>query len=70
MLEYGISYSIVTLVFCVWYMSAQVAANLWLSAWTNDSTALNGTQDIQLRDFRLMVYGALAGLQGMCNINE
>lgn len=40
-----------------------LASNYWLSLWTDDRPAVNGTQEN--RNFRLSVYGALGILQGV-----
>ncbi|XP_032768995.1 multidrug resistance-associated protein 1 isoform X2 [Rattus rattus] len=40
-----------------------LASNYWLSLWTDDHPAVNGTQEN--RNFRLSVYGALGILQGV-----
>ncbi len=61
----GIGYTIVTVIFYLWYISAQAATNIWLSEWSNDPASLNGTQDIPLRNLRLSVYGGLGGAQGI-----
>jgi hypothetical protein len=41
-----------------------VAANFWLSAWSNDQL-VNGTVDKDLRDYRLSIYGVLGLGQGI-----
>ncbi|UYV79408.1 ABCC3 [Cordylochernes scorpioides] len=41
-----------------------VGSNIWLSAWSNDKP-INGTQDPELRDLRLGVYGGLGSGQGI-----
>ena len=61
----GIGYTIITVIFYLWYISAQAATNIWLSDWSNDPASPNGTQDIPLRDLRLTVYGGLGAAQGM-----
>lgn len=45
---------------------AYIGSNLWLSAWTNDSKAFNGTNyPASQRDMRIGVYGVLGLAQGM-----
>ena len=43
---------------------ARVGSNIWLAVWSNDKP-INGTQDIELRNMRLGIYGLLGALQGM-----
>ena len=45
------------------YGASQVAANIWLSVWSNDA-AINGTQNKPLSDLRLGVYGGIGVVQG------
>ena len=47
--------------------AADLAANFWLSAWSNDKP-VNGTVDVKLRDLRLGVFGALGLAQGNWNL--
>jgi ABC-type sulfate/molybdate transport systems ATPase subunit len=42
---------------------ASVGSNVWLALWSSDKPR-NGTQDIELRNMRLGVYGALGAAQG------
>ncbi|NP_001003081.1 canalicular multispecific organic anion transporter 1 [Canis lupus familiaris] len=45
---------------------AYIGSNLWLSAWTNDSKAFNGTNyPASQRDMRIGVYGVLGLAQGV-----
>jgi hypothetical protein len=43
---------------------ASVGSNVWLALWSSDKP-LNGTQNIDLRNMRLGVYGALGAAQGL-----
>ena len=52
-----------TLLFYSLYIVAQIATNIWLSAWSSDVPA-SGGQDVEQRNVRLGVYGGLGGVQG------
>ena len=54
--------SICIILFYIANHSCSVAANFWLSAWSND--AANATVSLEQRDMRLGVYGALGLAQG------
>ena len=61
----GLIVSLAILLLYVLTNIASVSSNFWLSAWSNDPRAINGTVDVKLRDMRLGVYGALGLSQGM-----
>lgn len=42
-----------------------IGSNVWLTAWSNDPPLPDGTQDLNKRDLRLGVYGALGLAQGV-----
>ena len=51
------------LFYCV-FVASQCFTNIWLSWWSTDPPPVNGTQDTELRDLRLGVYGGLGLVQG------
>ena len=53
-----------TVMFYLLYIVAQIATNIWLSAWSSDVPASSGSQDVSQRNVRLGVYGGLGGVQG------
>lgn len=53
----------VLLVGMVGMQVASVGSNIWLAVWSNDKP-INGTQDTDLRNKRLGVYGLLGAAQG------
>ncbi|KAG8328053.1 Canalicular multispecific organic anion transporter 1 [Homalodisca vitripennis] len=56
----GIIISLSTLSFQILSQALAVTANMWLSAWTKDSTAVvDGVQDLQKRNFYLEIYTML-----------
>ncbi|XP_055346894.1 uncharacterized protein LOC129594288 [Paramacrobiotus metropolitanus] len=61
------TWPIVSMVFAFYILSnaANVSTNYWLSAWANDSKDAALVSDTSQRDYRLGVYGALGGLQGL-----
>ncbi|KAL1466255.1 hypothetical protein MTO96_042863, partial [Rhipicephalus appendiculatus] len=42
-----------------------IGSNLWLTAWSNDPPMPDGSQDLDKRDLRLGIYGALGLAQGV-----
>lgn len=50
---------IFTVIFYVVAYSCQMGSSMWLSIWSNDKPNPDGTQNIELRNLRLGVYGAL-----------
>jgi len=54
--------SICIVLFYIVNHSCSIAANFWLSAWSNDAD--NATVSMAQRDMRLGVYGALGLAQG------
>ncbi|ELT99905.1 hypothetical protein CAPTEDRAFT_158862 [Capitella teleta] len=52
------------------YLATQTGSNIWLSMWSNDPPSANGTQDTQLRDLRLGVYGGLGLIQAIGVIGQ
>ena len=59
----GVCTTVTVIISYMVYTAIQVAANVWLSAWSSDRP-INGTQDIPKRNLRLGVYGAFGGIQG------
>ena len=59
----GVGITLVILLLYTLNTAASVAANFWLSFWSND-VAIDGAQDTKQRDLRLGVYGALGLAQG------
>ena len=60
----GFLMCVVTVIFYIFYVATQIGTNIWLSEWSNDQPEPDGTQDTELRDLRLGVYGGLGGGQG------
>ena len=55
--------SVCIIIFYIMSHSCSVAANFWLSEWSNDAD--NATVSMAQRDMRLGVYGALGVGQGL-----
>ncbi|XP_076439591.1 multidrug resistance-associated protein 1-like [Babylonia areolata] len=60
----GALLSFIIILFYILYNASSIYANVWLSEWSNDARLPNATQDTDLRNKRLGVYGALGVLQG------
>ena len=59
----GVKYFIVLLVLLMFYIASQVATDLWISDWSNES-ARNITVAQQNSHFRLGIYAVFIGCQG------
>lgn len=48
--------------------TASVFSNIWLAIWSNDKVSIGNItdEDIELRNFRLAIYGGLGFIQSMC----
>ena len=59
-------YAVTMSVSVCFFIAAQCCTNIWLSEWSQDQP-VNGTQDTELTNLRLGVYGGLAAAQ--CEYN-
>ncbi|XP_035215523.1 multidrug resistance-associated protein 1-like isoform X2 [Stegodyphus dumicola] len=48
------------------FQGFEIGSNVWLSLWSNDQLLADGSQDTQLRNLRIGVYGALGLAGGLC----
>lgn len=48
--------------------TASVFSNIWLAIWSNDNVTIGNItdEDVQLRNFRLSIYGGLGFIQSLC----
>ena len=60
----GVSTSVLTFLFYIIYVVAEIVTNIWLSEWSDDEPEPDGTQDIAMRNLRLGVFGVLGAGQG------
>ncbi|KAL5018705.1 hypothetical protein ScPMuIL_004427, partial [Solemya velum] len=60
----GVPLTVTIIIFYIIYNGVGVYSNIWLSEWSEDPPAVNGTVDTTQRDMRLGVYGALSIVQG------
>ena len=58
------STSVLTFLFYIIYVVAEIVTNIWLSEWSDDEPEPDGTQDIAMRNLRLGVFGVLGAGQG------
>lgn len=65
----GIVLTIFIIFFFILYNASSIYSNVWLSEWSNDARNPNISRDVDQRNMRLGVYGALGILQGQwfCN---
>ncbi|KAK7067583.1 Canalicular multispecific organic anion transporter 1, partial [Halocaridina rubra] len=61
----GMASSILTITTGVLAQASTVGANIWLTAWTDEPINEDGTQDPNIRDKYLGVYGALGAAQAL-----
>lgn len=59
----GIVLITVVILFHILFIGFLVMGQIWLSRWSEDPTNLNATEQTQLRDFRLGIYGGLIASQ-------
>ena len=67
------STSVLTFLFYIIYVAAEIVTNIWLSEWSDDEPKTNGGQDIALRNLRLGVFAILGAGQGnmvYCNLYQ
>lgn len=58
-----------TVVLSIIFQGFSISSNIWLSVWSNDDTShVNGTENISKRNLYLTVYGLLGFGQGKINI--
>ncbi|XP_054712440.1 multidrug resistance-associated protein 1-like [Uloborus diversus] len=57
--------TLLTLLGFVAYQSFEVGSNVWLGAWSSDEPLPDGSQDVSLRNRRIIVYAVLGIAQGL-----
>lgn len=62
----AMTWPIMTAMFAFYFFTyaAQVASNIWLSAWSTDELKPDGSQDIPKRNLRLSIYTVFGVVQG------
>ncbi|XP_076311435.1 multidrug resistance-associated protein 1-like isoform X2 [Tachypleus tridentatus] len=61
----GFSWVVLVLLTYIGQQAFSVGSNIWLSAWSNDDPLPDGTQDVQQKNLRLGIYGALGAGQAV-----